>query len=251
MLRGSFYEPHFCIKIMILFIAGFSLISCSSTFFLRNAGVLDERVNLQEIDYKGKKVVFLGIRHIGTKSYYLNIKTVIDSLKKEEYLFLLEGLNKDGSKEDSIVFYDKKMRKILGVGVSSKYIDTLNYKILGKISYSPELNLIDQPSYEKLGIKNTYIVSDTNSKILVKEFEKKYGEILLDKCDLETEIAQIYTCNTLSRKQRKYFVEDFVQDFRNRIVVDDIDSVSSTKICVIYGERHIEKIKNILKQNSK
>ncbi|WPC14888.1 hypothetical protein LEQ04_10270 [Riemerella anatipestifer] len=64
------------------------------------------------------------------------------------------------------------MRKILGVGVSSKYIDTLNYKILGKISYSPELNLTDQPSYEKLGIKNTYIVSDTNSKILVKEFEK-------------------------------------------------------------------------------
>lgn len=215
---------------------------------LNSAGVYKDNIKLREFNYQERSIVFIPMHHLGTESFYNNVKNKTDSLKNENYYFLYEKVNID-RKNDTLM---RKFRKIFGVPLTrlnsgyKKLLDSLYPNVKYKKS------LIDQPSYEKFGLdsQNSKNV-DANSKEIIDYYEKKYGEITLTDCDYKTSVYEKYTKCKEENKIPKKQSEDAVINFRNHIVVENIKESPHQKIAVIYGEGHIEGILKKLSESEK
>lgn len=233
-------------RIVLLITVSILLTSCKSlilTYAAYKLKLKQDRVYIKKLNVPYKQVYFLGMKHIGTKKYYKNCSIVINNYKQNEYAFYVETIQ---PYKDDIPYQDstaqKKIRKILGVDLTISYAemnDTI-MKLLVK-----KFKLIDQPRYFNLGVANGKI-ADLSYIELVKLYEAKYGEIILDSCDTNTALGKKYSCRTLSKEKRDAFDKEFILEARNKKVAEIIKNSEENKIVIIFGIKHYEGIKKEL-----
>lgn len=238
-------------KKLLLLIPLIVLSSCASKlvdFALKKNGVLDTKAVLQPLEYDDKKIVFLNMVHLGTKEYYADVKSKIDSLQKEGFFVMYEGLYLRKSeriiKENDTVNY-LKFRKVMGIDPLVEYSKMKPFS-----DYIVKYDLLDQPDYPELGItsKNSKAV-DLPMSVLISELEKEKGIVQLSQCDYNSKLGSgAYTCGKVDKDLQKYMLESIVLDKRNKNIVEQIKQSSSKKIVVVYGKNHYSGIQKMLQQ---
>jgi hypothetical protein len=234
---------------------------CLHKMALRSLGVYDSTISPKAISNDEKKIVFLGMHHLGRKEFYDDAIFKLDSLKRDGYFIFLEGVDL-GSNSDSILLNNSllKFRSILGVDLSAikknkGYIDTatglsvLPSKQLNKIIKMEKF--INQPSALK-NISDTLIGKKVDGNVidLIKDYENKYGTISLSEYDTKTPLGTSY-----DRKQGQKLSLDkknfLLIDARNKIIIDNIISRSNKKIAIVYGKAHYAGLLKLLKASNK
>lgn len=220
--------------------------SCASIFnkrIIKKLGVENEKTELNFIDNKEKEIIFIPIHHVGRKEYYNDIAHKIDSLQKLNFIVFYEGVAYD-KRKDSLIRRKSflKLRKITGFFPQGQqgYLDTTTNIIGGKIKYKGKHKLFNQPSYKQLKVDSlNSIRADVYLTQLINDFEKNYGEIMLDSCDYKTDFKdKNYKCKKIKRILRKKFENEYMKDYRNKYLAEQIIKSNNDKILVIYGDAH-------------
>ena len=238
-------------KKILLIIPLIALSSCASKLVdlaLKKNGVLDTQVALQPLEYNDKQIVFLNMVHLGTKEYYADVKSKVDSLQNEGFFVMYEGLYLRKSERiikvnDTLNYL--KFRKVMGIDPLVEYSKMKPFS-----DYIVKHNLLDQPDYPELGItsKNSKAV-DLPMSVLISELEKEKGTVQLNQCDYDLKLGSgAYTCGKVDKDIQKYMLQNVILDKRNENIVGQIKESTSKKILVVYGKNHYSGIKKMLQQ---
>lgn len=234
------------------------LTSCKSNIinnFFEREGIYDETSKIEKL--KGEnEIIIIPIHHIGTEKFYKNVKKKVDSLINLNYKIYYEMILTDNIKSnDSIkqqlmdTTMTLKFRKAFGLlGLSKKgtsnYVDFFKEKGI-KI----KKNLVAQPNLIELGLKNNLSENiDATMDELIKAYENKYGNIILDDYDFKTKIFDDYDRNKCENIVDKKVFDEFVLHYRNNIVLNKINQNKDAKIAIIYGKAHFVGIKDSLQK---
>ncbi|WP_417357494.1 hypothetical protein [Flavobacterium sp.] len=240
-------------KLSLLLFTTLLLSSCASKIVdiaLKKTGVLDSKVTLKTLTYKDKVIVFAEMMHLGKVEFYKDVKSKIDSLENEGYFVFYEGLYLKKSdrviKENDTINY-LKFRKILNLDPLLEYS-----KVKPLSEYVSKYDLIDQPDYTDLGLtpENSQPV-DLPITVLINEFEKEKGPVILNDCDYKTPLgSENYTCETVNSEDKKFFLKEIVENKRNINLVDKIKTTTKKKILILYGKKHYTPVEKLLKEHS-
>ena len=214
------------------------VLSCTSwkaNLALTKLGIYDDDLNIVSFFNNKQTVVFVPMKHAGTKSFYNNVKLTIDSLTKENYLFYTEFIDNDTTYKDYNI-YSKKLLKLMKyeklIGNDSLEGPEDFFKALygGKVKLKKEL--IAQPAYSDLGMlisKNKHV--DITSKEIVMEYQRRTNTevLLIDDFNVDREVYK-----------------DIIIEYRNRHVINELKKDSHQKIAIVYGSAHFIGIKNRL-----
>lgn len=199
---------------------------------------------LEKIEIKNKDVFFLGMSHLAKNEFYDNTKLLIADLQEKGYIFYVESITELKNKNIPIdTFSLKKLRKLTDLDLTIRFSNSKN-PYLQKLKN--KYTLVDQPSYESLGVKNFKRI-DYSYTELINFYEMKYKVIALDSCDLKTDIRKDYNCETLNLTDKRNFTNDIVLNMRNKLIADSLVNSGDSKIVVIYGKMHLKGIKDYLK----
>ncbi len=218
--------------------------SCTSLIVntsLKEIGAYDDATKIHNLSNGSKKVVFIGMHHIGRKEFYDDVSAKIDSLQQQDYVVFYESVAEevqtDSVAQDRAL---RKLRKLLGF-VPEDYLDTINNTFLGKYKYSDKYQLMNQPSYHEMSVDTVNAVkADLSISAMVSSFETKNGEIQLDDCDLTSGLnSNTYECTRVKKSLRKKFFNAFIVDFRNQHLANKIQDSEADKVVVIYGKYHL------------
>lgn len=209
---------------------------------LEEAGFYDNKIKIIENKIGEKTVVSFPMKHAGTQKFYNDIRNKIDSLKNQGYYFLFEQVQVDG--KDELV--RKKLKKITGnITLSGEkgYV-----KLLKEYGVIMKEELIDQPSYNDLGLDSlTSRRLDVSGADIVNYFEQTYGEIKLNKCEIETPVLAKDTCKGKVLKKKN--TADAIVSYRDKMIAEGIIKENHTKVALLYGEGHLPGILSLLKNN--
>lgn len=115
-----------------------------------------------------------------------------------------------------------------------KYIDSVYPNLRFK------KKLIDQPSYEKLGLNTLNSKNgDATIESVVNYYEAKYGEITLNKCDFQTPVFEKYKKCKESNKIPATNSDEAILSLRNTTLFENVKKSSHQKIAVIFGSEHL------------
>lgn len=213
---------------------------------LRNR-YINKKVVLNKINYNDKLLYYLPIRHIGTKDYYEQVTTKIDSLRSLGFHFLFEGnsLRKSYNPIDGNLEPYLKFRKITGIDILLPYSKIPPYS-----EYCIKYNLIDQPSYSEFGMtENNSESADLTIKQLIEDYETTYSKIILDSCDYNINLKEKYSCSILGETSKKIFNKEIILKRRNENLVNKIKENKNNKLLIVYGENHFVEVKRILENH--
>jgi hypothetical protein len=232
-------------KYLILFIV-FMLSTSCNRFILGRLGSFNQSPKILNLNYKDKTIVFMGMVHLAKKEYYENAKLMIDSFTKEgyvvygEYVKFIGNYSNKPTKEDTIDL--KKLRKIIGFDIST-YLNNTKYLKLQK-----KYNLEVQHTSLYMKDSNDFAnIVDVTTRQMVNEFEKNVSTINLDSCDLNTDLNKKYVCKKATYNDRVFLLKEVILNFRNRNIADVIMRSPNKKILVVYGSKHYEGLKTLLK----
>lgn len=209
---------------------------------LERMGIFDDEVILNKLEKNTNEIVFIPMHHAGTELFYEDVKQKIDSLKNQGFYFyweLTKSNKMDSLKKDTLA---RKLRKITGIHYfKNDFNGVLDSLLNGKIKKLKK-QLINQPSYVTFGIDsiNGRNVDATMSQML-DFFDKKYGAINLEPCDFETKLSEKSNCQKIDNISE--IRDDVIINFRNTIVLEELDAETKNKIAIIYGRAHFEGIK--------
>lgn len=222
--------------------------------YFKSVGVYDAKIKLEKLSLNDKEIVLFSMHHIGKNEFYEDVKSKIDSLKKLDYFFYLEGVGSNFSKKTSINKTDSlklvelayKLRKIdrslpLSKNGKTDYIEALKQKGIKLRDV-----LVNQPNYLEFGLsainsKNT----DLKVEELLEMYENKYGKIILEPCDFETPYYEKSICKNKLNKNR---FTPFLVDERNNSILRHIANENKNKIAIIYGKEHFIGVKDSLQK---
>ncbi|MFP2994752.1 hypothetical protein ABN763_02530 [Spongiivirga sp. MCCC 1A20706] len=203
--------------------------SCSVIFKMKQSDSIVKKVKVLENDTK--RVVFLPVSHVGKKSYYESIKTMIDSLRNDNYTVYFESVSYQTelseAKKDTIA---RKMRRILGWSLTSSYKDSTN-KSMPK--YIRNNDYVDQTA-QNTGLKTGDKLVDIPQNRLIELYEQDYGTIQLNECDFNTPLNEKFKCKEL----QKHATRSFLITYRNKHLVRTIQTDENNKIVIMYGSGH-------------
>lgn len=205
-------------------------------------GIYDKKAKLNVFTNDQKRVVFIGMHHIGKEHFYYDVAFKIDSLRNLGYDFLFEGveLNTDLTKEEAHT-YSLKMRKIIGMHIPEEgYFDNEEIRELFKGT-----GLVEQPCNPDIGMMETDIYADLTLDSLVNLYEAKYGVVELTDYDKNTPLEQEYKGGEISEARS----DELVMEFRNQEIVNQINALKNNKIAIIYGSNHISGVRRLLEKN--
>lgn len=226
--------------ILLLFSAFTSCTLIFPSVALKRTGVFETKSKLKKINFKEKKILFLGMHHIGRKEFYDDVAKKVDSLQKLGYVVFYERVA-DDKKTDSLIVLKNamKLRKLMGFS-PEKYLDTTTNIIAGRIKYRGKHKLMNQPSYTKLKVdKLTAIWGDVSMNELITEFEKEHTEIKLDSCDYKFSLRdKNYKCKKIDRDRLRDFKMGYIADYREKHLVNKIIDSKKNKVLVVYGSGH-------------
>ncbi len=199
---------------------------------------------LEKINVKGKEVYFLGMSHLAKKEFYENTKLLVEDLQAKGFIFYVESITELSNQNRQIDTVSvKKLRKLTDLDLTIRFSKSKN-PYLQKLK--DKYVLIDQPKYDFFGVKNFKRI-DYSYTQLINFYELKYKKIILDSCDLKSEIRSPYNCESATISERKNFTNDIILNMRNKLVVDSISNSFDNKIVIIYGKMHLKGIKEYLK----
>lgn len=230
-------KKYFCLLL-------FLIISCTSTKInmgLKLIGAYDDHISLTKLSNGTKEVVFMPMIHIGTELFYEDVRKKVDSLENLGFFTYYEKVN--ANINDSILL--RKAKKFQGFPFSKTekgYMNTID-------SIYPNLKLkkklIGQPKYSDLGIdtlrsRNVDVTLDK----MIKEYEKRFGEIKLNDCDFKTSIYEKSICDEkpIDKKNKA----EIIVGYRNENVINELLIDKNKKIIIIYGKEHFIGIKEEL-----
>lgn len=135
----------------------------------------------------------------------------------------------------------------LGTPIASIGYKQILDSIIGKkIKLKLKKEIIDQPSYEALGVPDNHSENvEATLEEVIGYYETTYGELKLEDCDFETLYTEETTCPKF--KLSRDIWEDVLLDFRNEVVLKTIAMEAHDKIALIYGEGHMSGILKELK----
>lgn len=129
----------------------------------------------------------------------------------------------------------RKFRKITNIPIAP-YIDSSNKSLGLNMAKS---KLVYQPSSRDLRTNDLIdTLEELPFDVLIATYEKKYGKVIPDKCDLETPLLnEKYPCKSEKNSLKK------IQDIRNYELARQIAEAKSQKIALVFGGTHYEEIK--------
>ena len=232
-------------QFVLLMIILVFLSSCLNVL-AKKTGVKKRSPVLTEIKCPDHEVIFMGMRHLGKQEFYDNARKIIIDLKNKGFVIYAESAAT--IIDNKIILdttYAKKARKIIGIDVSVSS-DSINNSVLRALV--SKFKLVEQPGYAELGAEDRIIV-DVPYERLIDSFEKKYGEIILDSCDINTNLGVLYNCFMVPKTSREIFSREYLLDERNKIISQKVKSSPDKKILLIYGLNHLKGIKEFLETN--
>lgn len=183
-----------------------------------------KKIKSTEKHYENKTIIFTEIHHAGRVKFYNKLKDTITYYKESGYIVFYEQVAHRCSDFDSLTndIIIRKTRKLIGI------IPTLKtYELFDSLP-----NFTAQPPMDSLNIDSTDINADITLIQLINQYEKIYGEIVLDKVDLEVPLDGEY-----KRKKLKD-ADKIIVDYRNLKLAEKVYISKYNKIIVIYGEGH-------------
>src|SRR5689334_22143703 len=161
------------------------LLSCNQVTLLQQ--IHSEEAEIVQFRNRDKVVEFIPMHHIGKPLFYVDVRLLVDSFKKDGFIVFYESARSE-SIEDSVILdqYQRKLRKMLGVHIdSSGYAPHLSQAAFFK-------DLVNQPPYEELGLSENDIRVDIPNNKLVDAYEEKFGPIELTDADRTTPLSDKY-----------------------------------------------------------
>ncbi|MFC7357268.1 hypothetical protein ACFQO1_06190 [Jejudonia soesokkakensis] len=209
---------------------------------LQKLGIFEDEVKLIKLKKDNNEIAFIPIHHAGTREFYNDVTKKIDSLEAIGYFMYWEKIKSkkmDSTKADTV---SRKLRKITGIYTFGNdfvsVLDTLTKNKLHKL----KKQLINQPSYWDLGIDSLNSKNaDATVEQILEFHDEKYGKVVLEPCDFETKITEKSSCQNL--ENHKDISDDIIINFRNQIVLEELDKEIKNKIAIVYGRGHLEGIK--------
>lgn len=223
-------------RLFIALMAVAALTASCMSMALSVMGINKKEAGMSVYSNGTKTVAYIPMKHIGPMEFYANVKRRVDSLQKEGYIVFMESVRVTDSltteQKDTL---KRKVRRLMGVTLGKGgYLDTINRKLMGR-KFSNKKGLVNQPKYTKLGVDTTTgRIVDVPMNVMIREYEKKYGKIMLDECDFSTPFGDKYACGHESRSQ----ANNLILDYRNRHLADAIIAEKHNKIAVLYGAAH-------------
>ena len=224
------------LKIILLLLLCCSVFSSCLSLALNMIGAYEEEAEPHVYENGAKTMVYIPMRHIGLPQFYSDVKHNIDSLHNEGYIVFVESVKlKDSLSQAQKDTLELKLRKIIGTSLTGAgYLDTINHRLMGR-KFKNRKGLINQPRYSKMGVDTvTDRVVDVPYNLLIAEYERKYGPVMLNPCDYTLPHEDKYDCGTEPSSQKDYIV----LHYRNKALADSIRAEKHNKIAVIYGALH-------------
>jgi hypothetical protein len=227
---------------IVLVLGSLCIQSCDVFVSLRQLN--QKQVRAKPLLYENKQLLFVPISHIGKKIFYERLRDSVKCWKKDGFVIYYEQIIKkklaDSSKiMDTIVL---KYRKMAGglLATRNYYGDALSdiNKIFGGLAV--------QPVYDSLGIDSMDFNADITLDAVIKEYERLYGEVILEDFDYNTPKDSVYRHEPL-----KNDMDAVIIDFRNRNLLKQLLESQNSKIVIIYGVRHIIDVRKELKKMEK
>ena len=235
------------------------LTSCKSYIaneYFKSVGIYNNEIKLEKLSNDNKEIVLFGMHHIGTEKFYNNVRKKVDSLANLNYKIFYEMILTDNIKSNDSIKQKSidttmtlKFRKAFGLlGLSKKgssdYVTFFKEK-----GIRIKKELVPQPKLKDLGLTNNLSENvDASMDELIKAYEIKYGNIILEDYDFNTGIFDDYDRNKCKHKINKLVFDEFVLHYRNGIVLNKINQDKGTKIAIIYGKAHFIGIKDSLQK---
>ena len=143
-----------------------------------------KKIKSTEKHYENKTIIFIEIHHAGRVKFYNKLKDTITYYKENGYIVFYEQVAHRYSDFDSLTndIIIRKTRKLIGIIPTVK-----TYELFDSLP-----NFTAQPPMDSLNIDSTDINADITLIQLVNQYEKIYGEIVLDKVDLEVPLDGEY-----------------------------------------------------------
>lgn len=223
----------------------FTLQSCTN-LALKAIGVTETDSEYYMMSNGNKTFAYIPMHHIGTESFYNSVAHDVDSFQKLGYKVYYEGVGKADLDSTETIIYKKKLRKLIGLNIE-QYYDTTTKMIGGMIKYKGKLKLMNQPSYPQLKVNMDNAENiDVPVHKLIQAYEDAHGEIILDECDLNTELNTTYSCSGQKMSSSRKFLNQFVIEMRDQNLFNAIIEEQHDKILIIYGKKHFSGIKKKL-----
>jgi hypothetical protein len=222
-------------------------------FLLVKIGGLDNnKVSISKLSNQKIELICIPMHHVGTIIFYNNVKQIIDSLVSRGYYCYYEGAERKHN--DSLIrdTYTKKLRYLISSSFGKgNYYDSSTKMFSNGVWYKGNLNLIPQPKSNYFFDPSNSSMADYPLDLLVNEYESKFGEIILDSCNLNTTLKSECNCTLAPKESKLLFSRNYIHEFRNNIIVDSITNNNRKKIVLVYGENHIEEVSELLKLKDK
>ncbi len=209
--------------------------SCMS-MALSVMGINKKEASLSVYSNGVKTVAYIPMKHIGPKEFYVNVRRRVDSLQRDGYIVFMESVRvRDSLTKQQTDTLSRKVRRLMGTTLSKQgYLDTINGRLMGH-KFKNKNGLTNQPKYTKLGVDTTTgRIVDVPLNVLIRQYEKDYGTIVLDECDFATPLEDHYTCGREKRSQ----ANALILKYRNKNLADAIIAEKHNKIAVLYGAAH-------------
>ncbi len=233
-------------------------ISCKSYLindFFEREGIYDETSKIEKLIGENE-IIIIPMHHIGTEKFYKNVRKKVDSLANLNYKIFYEMILTDNIKSnDSIrqklidTTMALKFRKAFGLLGLSKNGTTNYVDFFKEKGIQIKKELIPQPKLKDLGLINNLSENiDATMDELIRAYEIKYGNIILEEYDFKTKLLDNYDRNKCEHKINKKVFDEFVLHYRNNIILSRIRQNNGSKIAIIYGKARFVEIKDSLQK---
>ncbi len=171
-----------------------------------------------------KDIRFVNMVHISTKEFYKDVINKVTEAKNKDYVLFYEYVDFDLATD----LEKRKIRKMIGFIPSPEGYK----KVLKSIDDDDNLMVQDNDQFLNLVNNKDYPVDITPSEI-IKQYETKFGEIILSEEDKNTPINE-----ELKRSLPKKKVQSIILDFRNKYLANKVEHSEFSKIIILYGADH-------------
>jgi len=188
---------------------------------------------LKVFEKEDQKVVYIGTTHLAKPSFFTEVKQQVDSLRKEGFVFIKEGVSiEEGTSEKEVDTLRRKLRQLIGLSIGD-YSNKIN-KSLPKLYTSGDYIM---QTDSLLGLTSNDECMDLTYNEMIAAHEEKYGEIILTECDWETDLFDKYDCRDGNAYNQSFYVVDIL---RTDHIVDHVLNTDAKKVAVVYGAGHVK-----------
>lgn len=215
---------------MLYAVLFFSFVSCNKAILNAKASHARE---LKVFENKDSTVVFIGMTHLAKPQFFSEVKAQIDSLRKEGFVFMKEGVRfeqaTDLQTKDTLY---RKFRQLMGMTIGD-YSDKEN-KSLPKF-YLNDKYVMQNDSL--IGLDSNDMLVDMTYNEMIAAHEAKYGTIKLTDCDFKTALKAKYDCKDGNAYKKNFYVVDIA---RTNFLLEQVLASKHKKIAVVYGAGHFK-----------